>query len=88
MDYIQHLPSKMSKKNIFDFVTEDEEGENKDSVESIEDIDIEYPLADEPVYETALCAMKFPNSMKFLFDPDVWIADTLRQLVQLQMQVL
>jgi hypothetical protein len=38
--------------------------------------DFEYPLADEPVIETDLCAMKFPNSMKLLFYPTVWIADT------------
>jgi hypothetical protein len=55
---IQYLSSKMSKKNIFDFVTEDEEDESKDSVKSIDGIDIEYPLADKPVYETALCGDK------------------------------
>jgi hypothetical protein len=38
--------------------------------------DFEYPLADEPVIETDLCTMKFPNSMKLLLYPKVWIADT------------
>jgi hypothetical protein len=31
---------------------------------------------DEPMTETHLCAMKFPNSMKLIFDPNVWIIDT------------
>jgi hypothetical protein len=37
--------------------------------------DIDYPLPDEDLAEIALCAMKFPNIMKLLLDPDVWIAD-------------
>jgi hypothetical protein len=31
---------------------------------------------DEPLYETDLFAMKFPNSMKLLLDPNVGIDDT------------
>jgi hypothetical protein len=38
--------------------------------------DIEYPLPDEDLAEKALCALKFPNSMKLLLDPNVWISDT------------
>jgi hypothetical protein len=38
--------------------------------------DVAYPLPDEDLSEIALCAIKFPNSMKLLLDPNVWIADT------------
>jgi hypothetical protein len=33
------------------------------------------PLPDEDLSEIALCAIKFPNSMKLLLDPNVWFAD-------------
>jgi hypothetical protein len=38
--------------------------------------DVDYPLPDEDLAELTLCAMKFPNSMKLLLDPNIWIADT------------
>jgi hypothetical protein len=38
--------------------------------------DVVYPLPDEDLAELTLCEMKFPNSMKLLLDPNVWIADT------------
>jgi hypothetical protein len=38
--------------------------------------DVDYPLYDEDLSEIALCAIKFPKSMKLLLDPNVWIADT------------
>jgi hypothetical protein len=38
--------------------------------------DVDFPLPDEDLSEIALCAIKFPNSMKLLLDPNVWIADT------------
>jgi hypothetical protein len=37
---------------------------------------ITYPLADEHVYETALCAMKLPNRMKLMLNTNVWIVDS------------
>jgi hypothetical protein len=58
----------------FDFMSGYEEEESEGSVDMIKDFD--YPIADEPVMETDLCAMTFLNSMKLLLDPDVWIADT------------
>jgi hypothetical protein len=58
----------------FDFVSENEEEEYEGSMMSFEDVD--YPLPDEDLNEIALCAIKFPNSMKLLLDPNVWIADT------------
>jgi hypothetical protein len=60
--------------DTFDFVSENEEEEYEGSMMSFEDID--YPLPDEDLAKIALCAMKFPNSMKLLLDPNVWIADT------------
>jgi hypothetical protein len=63
-------------QNAFYFVTEDKEEEGKGSVTSIVEIDIAYPLADEPVYEMDLCAMNFPNSMKLLLNQKIWISDT------------
>jgi hypothetical protein len=51
-----------------------EEEEYEDSFMSFEDVD--YALPDEDLSEIALCAIKFPNSMKLLLDPHVWIADT------------
>jgi hypothetical protein len=38
--------------------------------------DVDYPLPDEDLSEIALCPIKFPNSMKLLLDPNVWITDT------------
>jgi hypothetical protein len=38
--------------------------------------DVEYPLPHEDLAELAPCAIKFPNSMKLLLHPNVWIADT------------
>jgi hypothetical protein len=58
----------------FDFVIENEEEEYEGSIMSFKDVD--YPLPDEDLSEIALCAIKFPNSMKLLLDPNVWIADT------------
>jgi hypothetical protein len=58
----------------FNFVSENEEVDYEGSMMSFEDID--YHLPDEYLTKIALCAMKFPNSMKFLLDPNVWIADT------------
>jgi hypothetical protein len=58
----------------FDFVSENEEEEYEGSFMSFEDVD--YPLPDEDLSEIALCAIKFPNSMTLLLDPNVWIADT------------
>jgi hypothetical protein len=58
----------------FDFVNENEEEENEGSIMSLEDVD--YPLSDEDPSEIEICAIKFPNSMKLLLDPNVWIADT------------
>jgi hypothetical protein len=58
----------------FDFVSENEEEEYEGSMMSFEDV--YYPLPDEDLSEIALCAIKFPNSMKLLLDPNVWIADT------------
>jgi hypothetical protein len=55
-------------------VSENEEVDYEGSVMSFEDID--YPLPDEYLTEIALCAMKFPKSMKLLLDPNVWIAET------------
>jgi hypothetical protein len=55
-------------------VSENEEEEYEVSMMSFEDVD--YPLPDEDLSEIALCAIKFPNSMKLLLDPNVWIADT------------
>jgi hypothetical protein len=46
----------------FEFVSENEEEEYEGSMMSFEDID--YPLPDDDLAEIALCAMKFPNSMK------------------------
>jgi hypothetical protein len=58
----------------FDFVSENEEEEYEGSMMSFEDVD--YPLPDDDLAELALCAIKFPNSMRLLLDPNVWIADT------------
>jgi hypothetical protein len=58
----------------FDFVSENKEEEYEGSMMSFEDVD--YPLPDEDLSEIALCAIRFPNSMKLLLDPNVWIADT------------
>jgi hypothetical protein len=55
-------------------VSENEEEEYEGSMMLFEDVD--YPLPDEDLADIALCAMKFPNSMKLLLDPNVWIADT------------
>jgi hypothetical protein len=55
-------------------VSEKKEEEYEGSVISFEDVD--YPLPDEDLNEIALCAIKFPNSMKLLLDPNVWNADT------------
>jgi hypothetical protein len=38
--------------------------------------DVDYPLPDEDLAKIVICAMKFPNSMKLLLDPNVWISDT------------
>jgi hypothetical protein len=59
---------------MFNFVSENEEGDYEGSVMSFEDID--YPLPDEYLSEIIMCAMKFPNSMKLLLYPNVWIDDT------------
>jgi hypothetical protein len=59
---------------ILEFVSENEAEEYEGSLMSFEDVD--YPLPDEDLSEIALCAIKFPNSMKLLLDPNVWIADT------------
>jgi hypothetical protein len=48
----------------FEFVSENEEEEYESSIMSFEDVD--YPLPDEDLAKIALCAMKFPNSMKLL----------------------
>jgi hypothetical protein len=58
----------------FEFVRENKEEEYEGSLMLFEDVD--YPLPDEDMNEIALCAIKFPNSMKLLLDPNVWIADT------------
>jgi hypothetical protein len=58
----------------FDFVSGNEEEEYEGSMMSFEDVD--YPLPYEDLAEIALCAMKFPNDMRLLLDPNVWIADT------------
>jgi hypothetical protein len=58
----------------FEFVSENEEEEYEGSMLSFEDVD--YPLPDEDLAEIAICAMKFPNSMKLILDPNEWIADT------------
>jgi hypothetical protein len=55
-------------------VRENEEEEYESSMTSFEDVG--YPLPDEDLAELALCAIKFPNSMKLLLDPNFWIADT------------
>jgi hypothetical protein len=55
-------------------VSENEEEVYEGSMMSFEDVD--YPLPDEDLSEIALCAIKFPNSMKLLLDPNFWIADT------------
>jgi hypothetical protein len=52
----------------------EEEYEYEGNMMSFEDVD--YPLPDEDLAEIAICAMKFPNGMKMLLDPNVWIADT------------
>jgi hypothetical protein len=57
----------------FDFVSENVEEEYEGSMMSFEDVN--YPLPDEDLSEIALCAMKFPNSMKLLLDQHVCIAD-------------
>jgi hypothetical protein len=54
-------------------VSENEEEEYEGSMMSFEDVD--YPLHDEDLAAIALCAMKFPKSMKLLLDPNVWIAE-------------
>jgi hypothetical protein len=53
----------------FDFVSEIEEEEYEGSMMSFEDVD--YPLPDEDLSEIALCAIRFPNSMKLLLDTNV-----------------
>jgi hypothetical protein len=58
----------------FNFVSENEEEKYEGSMMSLEDVSC--PLPDEDLSEIALCAIKFPNSMKLLLDPNVWIADT------------
>jgi hypothetical protein len=62
------------EEETFDFMSGNEEEDSEGGVKSIKDF--EYPLADEPVIKIDLCAMKFPNSMKLLLDPNVWLADT------------
>jgi hypothetical protein len=62
------------KDETFEFVRENKEEEYEGSLMLFEDVD--YPLPDEDMNEIALCAIKFPNSMKLLLDPNVWIADT------------
>jgi hypothetical protein len=59
----------VNEEETFDFVNENEEEDRKGSVESIKDVG--YPLVDEPMTQTDLCAMKFPNSMKLMLDPNV-----------------
>jgi hypothetical protein len=63
-----------NEDETFDFVSENEEEEYEVSMMLFEDVD--YPLPDEDLAEIALCAMKVPNSMKLLLDPNVCIADT------------
>jgi hypothetical protein len=58
----------------FDFVSKNKEEEYEGSMMSFKDVD--YPLPDEYLSEIALCAIKFPNSMTLLLDPNVWITDT------------
>jgi hypothetical protein len=50
----------VNEEDTFDFVNENEEEDSKGNVKSIDDFD--YPLADEPMTETDLCAMRFPSS--------------------------
>jgi hypothetical protein len=57
---------------MFEFTSGNEEEESEGNVEMI--TDFKYPLVDEPVIETALCLMKFPNSIKLPLDPNFWIA--------------
>jgi hypothetical protein len=54
-------------------VSENQEEEYDGSMMSFEDV--AHPLPDEDLFEIALCAMKFPNSMTLLLDPNVLIAD-------------
>jgi hypothetical protein len=63
-----------NEDDTFDFVSENEEEEYEGSMMSFHDVD--YPLPDEDLAELALCAIKFPNSMKLLLDQNVWIAYT------------
>jgi hypothetical protein len=65
-------------EETFDFMGGYEEEESKGKVETI--TDFEYPLADEPVIETDLCTMKFPNSIKLLLDQNMWIVDTVEKV--------
>jgi hypothetical protein len=65
---------KYDEDEIFNFVSEDEEEEYEGSIMLFEDIN--YPLPDEDLAEIALGAMKFPNSMMLILDPNVWIFDT------------
>jgi hypothetical protein len=65
---------KYDEDETFNFVSENEEEEYEGSMMSFEDVD--YPLPDEDLSEIALYAVKFPNSMMLLLDPNVWIADT------------
>jgi hypothetical protein len=55
-------------------MSRNEEEDSEGGVETIKYY--EYPLADEPIIQTELCAMKLSNSMKLLLDPDIWIANT------------
>jgi hypothetical protein len=65
-------------KETFDFMSGYKEEESEGDVETI--TDFEYPLADEPVIETDLCTMKFPNSIKLLLDQNMWIVDTVEKV--------
>jgi hypothetical protein len=68
------IEHEYDEDEMFNFASENEEVDYEGSVMSFEDID--YPLPDEYLTEMAMCAMKFPNSIKLLLDPNVWIADT------------
>jgi hypothetical protein len=78
-DYAVHVLDDIGEETIefvneneeerFDFMSGYEEEESEGGAETIKDF--EYPLADEPVIETSLCTMKFPNSMKLLLDTNV-----------------
>jgi hypothetical protein len=73
-DIEEEMFNFVNEEETFEFLNKNEEEDSKGSVESIDDID--YPLADEPMNEIALNEMKFPSSMKLLFDQNMGIADT------------